>query len=171
MNLPTDVVDRLINVRLDYDGEVLVELAKAISEEAYAGKRDYKGNDLFMRHVMPVVSRISDDSALAVAYLHRIVEDTEVTLWDLLKLGIRPTTIFSVEMLGIVDSINDKVFAKHRIKTNDAARMVRLVILQLRMDSIANDIEQNDLMGLMSSESLTDAYALAKEELDYLTSP
>ena len=61
----------------------LVELARSIATQAHAGQVDKSGNP-YIGHPARVAARVlGDDAAEVVAWLHDVVEDTEVNLDDL----------------------------------------------------------------------------------------
>lgn len=55
------------------------ELAFQIAKKAHAGQVDKAGND-YILHPMTVASYMDTDTEKAVAYLHDVLEDTNITV-------------------------------------------------------------------------------------------
>lgn len=58
------------------------ELALQIAKKAHAGQVDKAGKD-YILHPMTVTSYMDTDTEKAVAYLHDILEDTDITVEQL----------------------------------------------------------------------------------------
>ncbi|MBU9896034.1 HD domain-containing protein [Holdemanella biformis] len=58
------------------------ELALQIAKKAHAGQVDKAGND-YILHPMTVASYMDTDTEKAVAYLHDVLEDTNITVEQL----------------------------------------------------------------------------------------
>ena len=77
------------------------EKAYEIAKKAHLGQIDKAGED-YIKHPEKVASFVKTDEEKAVAYLHDVIEDTELTLEDLREYG------FSEEVLKAVDVITKK---------------------------------------------------------------
>lgn len=101
----------------------MVEKAKVFAKVAHRGQVTKRGEDYFLCHVQPVVSQFSitdykhlggDFATLnrpevallpeykigqCVAYLHDVVEDTDVTIEDLAAMGFPPTVWAAVRAI------------------------------------------------------------------------
>ena len=68
---------------------LIVKKAFHLAKAMHVGQVDKAGKDYFENHILPVVARVQDvtkdPDTIAAAYLHDIVEDTAVSLGDLLK--------------------------------------------------------------------------------------
>jgi (p)ppGpp synthase/HD superfamily hydrolase len=80
--------------------------ARTVAKIAHAGTK-YGEHDYFDYHVMAVATRVLNDpdslyGHMEVAYLHDVVEDTSVTIEDLVAMG------FDEEIVAAVDKITRK---------------------------------------------------------------
>ena len=100
------------------------EKAYEIAKKAHLGQIDKAGED-YIKHPKKVASFVKTDEEKAVAYLHDIIEDTELTLEDLREYG------FSEGILKAVDVITKKKGQDYQtylnsVKENKLARVVKL---------------------------------------------
>ena len=101
--------------------------AYEIAKKAHLGQIDRAGED-YIKHPENVASFVNSDEEKAVAYLHDVIEDTELTLEDLREYG------FSEEVLKAVDVITKKKGQDYQtylnsVKENKLARVVKLADL------------------------------------------
>lgn len=106
--------------------------AYEIANKAHLGQVDKVGED-YIKHPEKVASFVKTDEEKAVAYLHDVIEDTELTLEDLYKYG------FSEEVLKAVDVITKKKGQDYQtylnfVKENKLARVVKLADLRHNSD-------------------------------------
>ena len=107
------------------------EKAYEIAKRAHLGQVDKAGQD-YIKHPEKVASFVETDEEKAVAYLHDVIEDTELTLEDLHEYE------FSKEVIEAVDIITKKKGEDYQsylnsVKKNKLARAVKLA--DLRHDS------------------------------------
>lgn len=81
----------------------IVQIAESIARRAHEGQFRRDGVTPYIRHVEAVVSRIrtGDPRHLAIAWLHDVVEDTDVSKDDLRNAGIPEEVIQAVLSLTI----------------------------------------------------------------------
>lgn len=108
------------------------EKAYEIAKKAHLGQVDKAGED-YIKHPEKVASFVKTDEEKAVAYLHDVIEDTELTLEDLNKYD------FSKEVLEAVDIITKKRGEDYQsylnsVKNNKLARAVKLADLRHNSD-------------------------------------
>ena len=108
------------------------EKAYEIAKKAHLGQVDKAGED-YIKHPEKVASFVKTDEERAVAYLHDVIEDTELTLEELYKYG------FSKEVLEAVDVITKKRGEDYQsylnsVKKNKLARAVKLADLRHNSD-------------------------------------
>lgn len=106
--------------------------AYEIAKRAHLGQVDKAGED-YIKHPEKVASFLKTDEEKAVAYLHDVIEDTELTLEDLYEYG------FSKEILEAVDVITKKRGEDYQsylnsVKKNKLARAVKLADLRHNSD-------------------------------------
>lgn len=108
--------------------ESLLSLCTRIACEAHAGQVD-KAGEPYIFHVMRVAMAVEGEEAKAVALLHDVVEDTEVTHPVLWAYG------FSEEICSAVIAItrykDQETYAEYieRVALNPLARVVKLADL------------------------------------------
>jgi hypothetical protein len=73
--------------------------ARELACRAHRGQRDKAGRDYFEGHLVPIASaaKLFGPDAVAAAWLHDVLEDTDVTIEDLARVGIPPNVIAAVE--------------------------------------------------------------------------
>ena len=108
------------------------EKAYEIAKKAHLGQVDKAGED-YIKHPEKVASFVKTDEEKAVAYLHDVIEDTELTLEDLYEYG------FSKEVIEAVDIITKKRGEDYQsylnsVKKNKLARAVKLADLRHNSD-------------------------------------
>ena len=108
------------------------EKAYKIAKKAHLGQVDKAGED-YIKHPEKVASFVKTDEEKAVAYLHDVIEDTELTLEDLNKYD------FSKEVIEAVDIITKKRREDYQsylnsVKKNKLARVVKLADLRHNSD-------------------------------------
>ena len=108
------------------------EKAYEIAKKAHLGQVDKAGED-YIKHPEKVASFVKTDEEKAVAYLHDVIEDTELTLEDLCEYD------FSKEVIEAVDIITKKRGEDYQsylnsVKKNKLARAVKLADLRHNSD-------------------------------------
>ena len=108
------------------------EKAYEIAKKAHLGQVD-KAREDYIKHPEKVASFVKTDEEKAVAYLHDVIEDTELTLEDLSEYG------FSKEVIEAVDIITKKRGEDYQsylnsVKKNKLARAVKLADLRHNSD-------------------------------------
>ena len=108
------------------------EKAYEIAKKAHLGQVDKAGED-YIKHPEKVASFVKTDEEKAVAYLHDVIEDTELTLEDLCEYD------FSKEVIEAVDIITkmrgeDYQSYLNSVKKNKLARAVKLADLRHNSD-------------------------------------
>ena len=108
------------------------EKAYEVAKKAHLGQVDKAGED-YIKHPEKVASFVKTDEEKAVAYLHDVIEDTELTLEDLSEYG------FSKEVIEAVDIITKKRGEDYQsylnsVKENKLARAVKLADLRHNSD-------------------------------------
>lgn len=108
------------------------EKAYEIAKRAHLGQVDKAGED-YIKHPQKVASFVKSDEEKAVAYLHDVIEDTELTLEDLHEYE------FSKEVIEAVDIITKKKGEDYQsylnsVKKNKLARAVKLADLRHNLD-------------------------------------
>ena len=108
------------------------EKAYEIAKKAHLGQVDKAGED-YIKHPEKVASFVKTDEEKAVAYLHDVIEDTELTLEDLHEYE------FSKEVIEAVDIITKKKGEDYQsylnsVKKNKLARAVKLADLRHNLD-------------------------------------
>ena len=103
-----------------------------IAKKAHLGQV-YKAGEDYIKHPEKVASFVSSDEEKAVAYLHDVIEDSELTLKDLREYG------FSNEVIEAVDVITKKRGQNYQtylnlVKENELAKTVKLADIRHNSD-------------------------------------
>ena len=76
----------------------LLEKALEIALKAYAGKKD-KAGKTYILHPLRLMAKMATSAEMAVALLHDVIEDSEITATDLLQAGIPAEVVEAVQLL------------------------------------------------------------------------
>ena len=124
--------------------ESLLETAKLLSQKAHNNQVDKAGVDYFTGHIQTVVDSVHSYKEKIVAYLHDIVEDTDVTIDRIYEE-------FGEEIGGAVEAITkpgklDYTKYIEGIKANELARAVKIADLKHNMDlSRLKEVGEKDI--------------------------
>jgi (p)ppGpp synthase/HD superfamily hydrolase len=122
---------------------MLEELAFEIAKEAHAGQTDKAGLD-YILHPQQVAAMVTTDEEKAVALLHDIIEDTDVTAGELLAKGLPENVVEAVKALTKKDNQNYAAYLAG-VKKNRLATAVKLADLKHNSDlSRLEKITQKD---------------------------
>ena len=108
-----------------------IRLARLIATGAHCGQVD-KGGNPYIEHPKTVAFLVSTKEEKIVAWLHDVVEDTDVTLSDLLTL-FDYKTVKAVEAITRKDGEDRKAYLA-RVKANPIATRVKIADLTHNSD-------------------------------------
>ena len=128
--------------------------AFALARIAHYGQVDHGGRSTF-DHVCRVADRLQSDRCKTVALLHDIIEDTVVTVQDLMNMGFSSSVVHSVVVLTRVASETYQEYIE-RVKTSDDG-----VSILVKLADLDDHLEDTSAI----SESLIQRYREAKEYL------
>lgn len=109
-----------------------LHLAKDIATQAHAGQVDRSGVP-YINHPKKVASLVKTDEEKTVAWLHDVVEDTDITLNDLKAKGFADSIIEAISFMTH-DSNVDYFDYVRNIKKNKLALAVKKADLTHNMD-------------------------------------
>ena len=109
-----------------------IEDAVALAVASHTGQTD-KYNQPYILHVLGVAGRVRSIEEKTVAFLHDVVEDTDITLADLLERGFSERIVEAVDCLTRRKGESYDAFVE-RIAPNPLARAVKLADLEDNMD-------------------------------------
>lgn len=109
-----------------------LRIAEIIARNAHSGQYD-KGGHPYIKHPETIASMVQTYNEKIVAWLHDVIEDTEWTLDDLIRVG------FSLDIVDAVDAITkrkdeNRLDYLNRVVTNPIARNVKIADLKHNMD-------------------------------------
>lgn len=116
-----------------YSKDYFLYLAKLVSEKYHQGQVDKAGVDYFNGHIEYVVLGVYSKKEKTVAYLHDIVEDTEITITDLNELEFPSDIVEAVELLTRIKNIDYQDYL-NKIKCNKLAKSVKISDLKHNSD-------------------------------------
>jgi len=97
-----------------YSEDYFLYLAKLVSEKYHRGQVDKAGVDYFKGHIEHVVLGVYSKKEKTVAYLHDIIEDTEITITDLNELEFPSDIVQAVELLTRIKNIDSSIDKKEK---------------------------------------------------------
>jgi (p)ppGpp synthase/HD superfamily hydrolase len=105
----------------------LIELAKSIATKAHEGQTRRDGKTPYIEHPKAVVLRLlhENEKVIAAAWLHDVLEDCDVTVFDLRRAGIPWQVTDAVEFLTKRDDQDYEDYL-HWISLNDIAHKVKI---------------------------------------------
>ncbi|MBP3972712.1 GTP pyrophosphokinase [Bacillus sp. WL1] len=109
-----------------------IKIAHEISKNAHAGQVDKARVD-YIKHPEAVASFVNTAEEKATAYLHDVLEDTEITAADLLNAGIPYNVVEAVQVLTKEKYMPYFEYLS-RVKGNSLARTVKLADLKHNSD-------------------------------------
>ena len=109
-----------------------IKIAYEIAQKAHAGQVDKAGMD-YIKHPEAVASFVNTNEEKATAYLHDVLEDTELTANDLLSAGIPHNVVEAVQVLAKAKYTPYFEYLC-RVKENSFARTVKLADLKHNSD-------------------------------------
>lgn len=157
------------------EGESVMHMegvAKILSRTAHAGQVDKANEDYFSGHLTRVASTFKDPTNRTAAWLHDIVEDTQIDLRDLLVMGFPNPIVIAVDRLSrrrFPKGKEDYGAYLDRIKAAPPPRMAgtdRIVARQIAIAVKTADLEDHLRDSRHIDESLYNRYVNA---LAYLT--
>ena len=122
----------------------MIDIALAISKKAHAGQVDKAGVD-YIQHPLYVASQVETEQEKAVALLHDVIEDSNITSVDLLTSGLPNEVVTAVQILTKKKGQSYQEYLE-KVKTNDLARVVKLADLKHNSDlSRLKSVSDTDL--------------------------
>ncbi|MFM2566418.1 GTP pyrophosphokinase [Bacillus sp. GX] len=124
-----------------------IEIAHEIAKTAHGGQVDKAGID-YIKHPETVASFVNTAEEKATAYLHDVLEDTEITANDLLSAGIPHNIVEAVQVLT-KEKYTPYFEYLNKVKENSLACTVKLADLKHNSDrSRLSKITDKDLKRL-----------------------
>ncbi|EJR27149.1 HD domain-containing protein [Bacillus cereus] len=109
-----------------------IKIAHEIAKKAHVGQVDKAGMD-YIKHPETVASFVNTTEEKATAYLHDVLEDTEITANDLLSAGIPHNIVAAVQVLT-KEKYTPYFEYLSQVKENSLARTVKLADLKHNSD-------------------------------------
>lgn len=124
----------------------LIEKSLSIALKAYAGQKD-KAGKTYILHPIRIMAKMETIEEMAVALLHDVIEDSEVTVKELLKQGIPAKVVKAVQTLTKIEGENYDQFIDRVLKNKLAAKVKKADIEDninvLRLKSVSSkDLER-----------------------------
>lgn len=110
----------------------LLELAIEVATQAHKGQLD-KGGNPYILHPQAVAAALDSTENKIVAYLHDVVEDTEITLEDLKEMGFTYRIVNSIRILTKSKDISYEDYLKS-VKKDSNAWHVKMADIKHNMD-------------------------------------
>lgn len=115
---------------------MMINRALQLATEAHMGQVRNNG-DPYITHPLRVGERVSGYGAvvMAAAFLHDVVEDTDITLAHLSRAGFPTEVVAAVEALTRREGESYLRFIL-RVRANDIARVIKLADLEDNMSDL-----------------------------------
>lgn len=110
----------------------MIDIALAIARKAHAGQVDKAGVD-YIQHPLYLASQVKTEQEKAVALLHDVLEDSDITAADLLAYGLSNEVVTAVQTLTKKKGQSYQDYLE-KVKSNDLARVVKLADLKHNSD-------------------------------------
>ena len=99
--------------------------AEEVARQAHSGQFRRDGITPYIKHVEAVAGRVSSDDERIVAWLHDVVEDTNVTAKDLVEMGFDKPIVDAVVLLTKTEGYDLQTYLA-AIKANSLAKAVKI---------------------------------------------
>lgn len=116
----------LFSLKYAYSRDILYLRACSIIDNVFKDKVD-KAGERYLNHLYRVSNRLDDITEKIAGLLHDIVEDTEVTYYDLLEMG------FPIDIIEIISLVTNK-----KIDKTNMTKEEKLDLYNQKIDSIIN---------------------------------
>ena len=110
----------------------MIDIALAIARKAHAGQVDKAGVD-YIQHPLYVASQVKTEQEKAIALLHDVLEDSDITVADLLAYGLSNKVVTAVQTLTKKKGQSYQDYLE-KVKSNNLARVVKLADLKHNSD-------------------------------------
>ncbi|VRD77110.1 metal dependent phosphohydrolase, HD region [Streptococcus pneumoniae] len=110
----------------------MIDIALAIAKKAHAGQVDKAGVD-YIQHPLYVASQVNTEQEKAVALLHDVIEDSDITATDLFASGLSNEVVTAVQILTKKKGQSYQEYLG-KVKSNNLARVVKLADLKHNSD-------------------------------------
>jgi (p)ppGpp synthase/HD superfamily hydrolase len=122
----------------------IIEKSLKIALKAYAGQKD-KAGKTYILHPLRLMNRMESDEEMAVALLHDVLEDSDITEEELLNEEIPKTVIEAVKCLTRRDSENYDDFIS-RVSENELASKIKVADIEDNINILRlNSLTEKDL--------------------------
>ena len=110
----------------------IVQCAAVLACELHKGQVDKAGVD-YIQHPLYVASQVKTEQEKAVALLHDVLEDSDITAADLLAYGLSNEVVTAVQTLTKKKGQSYQDYLE-KVKSNNLARVVKLADLKHNSD-------------------------------------
>jgi len=122
----------------------IIEKSLEIALKAYAGQTD-KAGKTYILHPLRLMSKMETDEEMSVALLHDVIEDSNITVDDLLANGIPSTVVNAVQCLTKNKGENYEAFII-RVLENKLATKIKKVDIEDNINILRlNTVGEKDL--------------------------
>jgi len=102
-----------------------LQIAVNIAEKAHCGQFRRDGITPYIEHPRQVADMLTYEDQKCVAWLHDVIEDTQMTMEDLGRMGVRPRIAIAVSALTKREGMTYTNYL-HQVKSNDLATVVKI---------------------------------------------
>ena len=98
----------------------MLEIAERIARKAHAGQLEESTGDDYIKHVERVVAMVNGDEAKAVAWLHGVLEDSDLSCLDFISADVPGKIIVAVVCLTRTGAVNYVEYIEQIINSGNA---------------------------------------------------
>lgn len=121
--------------------DAMIVAATGIAKTAHAGQKRRDGEDYFEQHVQKVANAV-EPRLKPIALLHDVVEDTQVTIQDLISTGFPKYVIDAVDLLTHKNQEPNIQYWGRIAKNRDAA-LVKISDMKHNLSSDPNERQKS----------------------------
>lgn len=131
IEISAEEANKLINQQRNLLNKLLI-LAKETAEKAHEGQVD-KGGKPYINHPIKVANSLNNKEQKIIAYLHDVLEDTEITKENLLELGLPQKIVHSIDVITKKENVSYDDYL-NIVKSDINARTVKIADIKHNMD-------------------------------------
>jgi (p)ppGpp synthase/HD superfamily hydrolase len=139
-----------------------LEVAIELAAKAHAGQKDKSGKT-YILHPLRVMMAMETEEEQIVAVLHDIIEDTDITVSDLLRRGFGDVVVEAIKSVTRKEDETYFEFIK-RANQNEIGRKVKIADLKDNMNW--DRIQQPTKKDVQRMQKYQEAYQLLHESIE-----
>lgn len=147
------------------DGRALLDLARALARVVHDGEYRRGSGEPYFNHVDRVAGRVYGWRAKTVAYLHDVIEDTELDAYSLAMMGFPEDIVNRIDFLSKRKDLEGnnletyKEFIQRAIDSGDP------IVIQVKLADLEDNLDGIDELSPKEAEGMRRRYRRAYEQI------